>query len=45
MSYPDEDLKGSVVRLWHLIEERLKPGADREKVDRRIWDCSASAGA
>jgi class 3 adenylate cyclase len=34
----DEDLKGSAVRLWHLIEERLKPGADREKVDRRIWD-------
>ena len=38
MSYPDEDLKGSPVRLWHLVEERLKPGADREKVDRRIWD-------
>ncbi len=25
-------------RLEKLIQERLKPGADKEKVDRRIWD-------
>lgn len=34
----DESLKGSAVRLWHLIEQRMKPGADRERIDRRIWD-------
>lgn len=25
-------------RLTRLIEERLKPGADKEKIDSRIWD-------
>ncbi len=25
-------------RLERLIEDRLKPGADKEKIDRRIWD-------
>src|SRR4030042_1637520 len=25
-------------RLERLIEERLKPGADKEKIDNRIWD-------
>ncbi len=25
-------------RLTRLIEERLKPGADKEKIDGRIWD-------
>ncbi len=25
-------------RLERLIEERLKPGSDREKIDGRIWD-------
>ena len=25
-------------RLEKLIQERLKPGADKEKVDQRIWD-------
>jgi adenylate cyclase len=25
-------------RLERLIEERLKPGADRKKIDERIWD-------
>ena len=25
-------------RLERLIEERLRPGADREAIDRRIWD-------
>jgi adenylate cyclase len=33
-----EELKGSVNRLWQLIEERSQPGADREGIDRRIWD-------
>jgi class 3 adenylate cyclase len=34
----DEDLKGSEVRLWRLIEERTRPGADRARIDQRIWD-------
>src|SRR5581483_8264265 len=38
MSDYDRDLKGSEVRLWSLIEERCKPGADVEKIDQRIWD-------
>jgi len=25
-------------RLERLIEDRLKPGADKEKIDKRIWD-------
>jgi len=25
-------------RLERLIEDRLKPGADRDKIDNRIWD-------
>ncbi len=28
----------SLDRLEKLIEERLKPGADEEKIDQRIWD-------
>jgi class 3 adenylate cyclase len=39
MPFPtDDDLKGSEVRLWHLIEERTRPGADKERIDERIWD-------
>jgi len=39
MSLPaDHELKGSSVRLWKLIEERLKEGADRARIDQRIWD-------
>lgn len=34
----DDDLKGSEVRLWHLIEQRTLPGADKERIDERIWD-------
>src|SRR6266850_1871604 len=34
----DEDLKGSEVRLWQLIHERTQRGADKERIDRRIWD-------
>ena len=25
-------------RLEKLIEDRLKPGADKDKIDNRIWD-------
>jgi adenylate cyclase len=32
------ELKGSETRLWQLIEERAQPGADRDAIDRRIWD-------
>jgi adenylate cyclase len=35
---PDEDLKGSEVRFWHLIEKRARPGADTARIDQRIWD-------
>lgn len=28
----------SEARLANLIADRLKPGADKEKIDRRIWD-------
>ena len=35
---PDSQLKGSEVRLWQLIEERAKPGADKARIDQRIWD-------
>ena len=33
-----EGLKVSEARLWRLIEERTKPGADVDEIDRRIWD-------
>jgi class 3 adenylate cyclase len=33
-----EQLKGSEERLWSLIEERARPGADVAAIDRRIWD-------
>jgi class 3 adenylate cyclase len=31
-------VKGSEVRLWQLIDERMQPGADKERIDQRIWD-------
>jgi class 3 adenylate cyclase len=34
----DEALKGSSVRLWQLVEERMQPDADLEQIDQRIWD-------
>ena len=34
----DEALKGSSVRLWQLVEERMQPDADLEAIDQRIWD-------
>lgn len=39
MAHPsDEELKGSEVRLWNLIEERTRPDADVARIDARIWD-------
>ncbi len=32
------DSRGSLERLDRLIEERLQPGADKARIDRRIWD-------
>jgi adenylate cyclase len=34
----DEDVTGSESRLWKLIEERVRPGADTKQIDERIWD-------
>src|SRR6476469_4854722 len=34
----DEHLKGSESRLWGLIEERTRAGADTKRLDQRIWD-------
>lgn len=31
-------LSGSAERLWGLVEERSRPGADVREVDQRIWD-------
>jgi adenylate cyclase len=33
-----DGLKVSEARLWRLIEERTRPGADVDEIDRRIWD-------
>jgi len=32
------DLSRSEARLWKLVEERTKHGADTAAIDRRIWD-------
>jgi adenylate cyclase len=34
----DVALKGSEERLWALIEARARPGADKARIDARIWD-------
>jgi class 3 adenylate cyclase len=34
----DDRLKGSSARLWKLVEERARAGADVAAIDRRIWD-------
>ena len=34
----DDLLKCSEHRLWELIAERARPGADLKAVDQRIWD-------
>src|SRR5262245_49307544 len=33
-----DGLKVSEDRLWRLVEERSKAGADVDEIDRRIWD-------
>jgi len=38
MPVSDKDLKGSESRLWHLIEQRTRAGADTAAIDQRIWD-------
>jgi adenylate cyclase len=34
----EEALKGSAARLWALVDERTRAGADTAAIDRRIWD-------
>lgn len=34
----DEMLKGSEARLWSLIEQRTRVGADTAAIDARIWE-------
>jgi class 3 adenylate cyclase len=34
----DDALKGSATRLWSLIAERTRLGADTAQIDQRIWD-------
>jgi class 3 adenylate cyclase len=36
--FDDSALKGSEARLWALVEARTRPGADKDAIDRRIWD-------
>jgi adenylate cyclase len=38
MSGNEEGLKASQSKLWKLVEERTKPGADTNAIDKRIWD-------
>ena len=38
MAIDDAGLKGSGTRLWKLIEERTRTGADTAAIDQRIWD-------
>lgn len=38
MSSNEEGLKASQAKLWKLVEERTKPGADTNAIDKRIWD-------
>ncbi len=38
MSQRDDALKGSESRLWRLVEERTRQGADTTDIDRRIWN-------
>jgi class 3 adenylate cyclase len=38
MRFEQDLLRGSERRLWELIQERTKPGADVDEIDRRIWD-------
>lgn len=38
MSHNTEGLRASQERLWSLVEERCRPGADTAAIDKRIWD-------
>jgi len=38
MSGSGDGLKASQARLWKLVEERCRPGADVGAIDQRIWD-------
>jgi adenylate cyclase len=38
MSGPKDSARGSEARLWQLVAERALPGADRERIDQRIWE-------
>jgi len=38
MSASNEGLKASQARLWKLVEDRCKAGADVAALDQRIWD-------
>jgi class 3 adenylate cyclase len=38
MTISDKYLKGSEARLWQLVDERTRPGADVKAIDQRIWD-------
>jgi hypothetical protein len=37
-SGPEDHLKSNEARLWRLVAERAKAGADVERLDERIWD-------
>lgn len=38
MSGSSDGLKASQTRLWKLVEERCRQGADVAAIDQRIWD-------
>jgi class 3 adenylate cyclase len=38
MSGSDDGLKASQARLWKLVEDRCRAGADVTVIDQRIWD-------
>lgn len=38
MTEKSAELKGSEGRLWRLIDERARPGADKAAIDKRIQD-------
>lgn len=38
MPAQDDHLKGSESRLWDLIHQRTRPGADKAAIDARLWD-------
>jgi adenylate cyclase len=38
MSHVTEGLRASQDRLWSLVEQRCRPGADTAAIDKRIWD-------